>query len=723
MKIEPKRVLDIGVGFGRWGMIVREFCDVWYGRVLRKNWKVHIEGVEGFAPSIEDYHRTFYDRIHIGDFRTLRTSLGEGWDVVIFGDVLEHFEKKEAYQLLDWALSASEYVLVNIPLGADWSQVDIYENVYERHLSVWDAKEFEGFSLRRQALFTDYIDRPFGSFVLSRQNPKKLTQQLFSRNTAIGEEVVTEDIKLLSQVRSVVAELWEIKQSRSYRFLSCMQGWNSAGFPPVPPEHVRIRSFSQRNRASKGNEVWLLAAIEPGGVAIDLRPILTRGAWELRSNQNTHSGFCLVSCGNGYAEFACPRDTQLQFLTHPSGGQVEVLWRRRRLKFDLYSAKDGSLCVRLGRKRIEVIHPSPADKGSSEPCDTLAVAPVAPRRREFSKSESEWIERLNRRPVPVSVQCPQWYGIRSSAQQLFEEMHFIDDTLDEISALHHARVLAEARCSCVVIQGFPHTYKHLVTALRQQAPKVPICVIWHGTFAQSGEDYSWEGFCLVEQLCRSGAVSKWGFAKKGMAEIVAARLGIRTGFVMNMVRKIPLGPSVPLAGGPHLGLWSLNTETWRKLPYSVIAATSMVENAQVHAAGMGKRAIEFAKSLSLSGKLKQQPIEQDQMPRILAQMHLNLSVTFSECAPMLPLESLSVGAPCLLGPTSHYFQDHQFLHDRLVVPCPDNASTIAQYARTALAERDAIIAAYREYAPGYNACALQTLQEFLEIEVPRSSKR
>ena len=26
-------VLDVGVGFGRWGIIVREFCDVWFARV------------------------------------------------------------------------------------------------------------------------------------------------------------------------------------------------------------------------------------------------------------------------------------------------------------------------------------------------------------------------------------------------------------------------------------------------------------------------------------------------------------------------------------------------------------------------------------------------------------------------------------------------------------------------------------------------------------------
>ena len=94
MKIEPKRVLDVGVGFGRWGMIIREFCDVWFGRIMEPEWRVHLEGIEAFEQNITSYHKSFYNHIHIGDAREIIYRLESSWDLIIFGDVLEHFERQ-----------------------------------------------------------------------------------------------------------------------------------------------------------------------------------------------------------------------------------------------------------------------------------------------------------------------------------------------------------------------------------------------------------------------------------------------------------------------------------------------------------------------------------------------------------------------------------------------------------------------------------------------------
>jgi len=102
-------------------------------------------------------------------------------------------------------------------------------------------------------------------------------------------------------------------------------------------------------------------------------------------------------------------------------------------------------------------------------------------------------------------------------------------------------------------------------------------------------------------------------------------------------------------------------------------------------------------------------------------MHLNLNVTLSECAPMVPLESLSLGVPCLLGPTSHYFEDHEYLRSRLVVPMPDSAWSIGNLIAQALEERTEIIEAYRAYAPGYNQRAGDSLARFLEMPIGSSS--
>ncbi len=231
---------------------------------------------------------------------------------------------------------------------------------------------------------------------------------------------------------------------------------------------------------------------------------------------------------------------------------------------------------------------------------------------------------------------------------------------------------------------------------------------------QSYEDYVWQGFRVIQGLCQDGLIYKWGFVKKGMAEVMATT-GLRTGFVMNYVKDIPEGPSIPLEGGPHLGIWGVEWN-WRKLPYAMLASTLLMPGAKVYSSTIKNKVQEFGEIMGINWEhASEDLISQHEMSTILAKMHLNIYVTLSECTPMLPLESLAVGTPCLTGPNSHLFEDNEFLRQMLVVPYPDSSMTIAEYAQRALGKRDEIIKCYIDYARGYNEQAKASLAEFLEM--------
>ena len=53
-QIQPRSILDVGVGFGKWGHLFREYTDIHESendpaRYPKKNWHVRIDGIEGFA--------------------------------------------------------------------------------------------------------------------------------------------------------------------------------------------------------------------------------------------------------------------------------------------------------------------------------------------------------------------------------------------------------------------------------------------------------------------------------------------------------------------------------------------------------------------------------------------------------------------------------------------------------------------------------------------------
>src|SRR5262249_49333223 len=61
------------------------------------------------------------------------------------------------------------------------------------------------------------------------------------------------------------------------------------------------------------------------------------------------------------------------------------------------------------------------------------------------------------------------------------------------------------------------------------------------------------------------------------------------------------------------------------------------------------------------------PLPHAQLLSWLARMDINLYVTLSECSPMLPLESISMGVPVVVGPTTTFFDLDPFLRQRVVV--------------------------------------------------------
>lgn len=169
--VSPKSVLDVGVGFGRWGMICREYLDVWEGRVFRAYWNTRIEGIEIYPVNVDSYHSCFYNKIHITDaFDHIQAEVQpEQFDLIILGDVLEHFTKERALVLLQTCIQKSRFVLLNIPIGNDWPQGAAYGNEFETHLSTWTTEELDQFPVADKRHFKDYINRDFSTYLFSME--------------------------------------------------------------------------------------------------------------------------------------------------------------------------------------------------------------------------------------------------------------------------------------------------------------------------------------------------------------------------------------------------------------------------------------------------------------------------------------------------------------------------------------------------------------------------
>jgi SAM-dependent methyltransferase len=166
---KPASVLDVGLGNGKLGFIARDLLDVMLGgRHRKEDWQIKIDGIEIFAEYIQDHQKAIYDEIHIGNAFDVIDTLGS-YDLIILGDVLEHFEKSQAYQFLDKCIShCNTHMILCIPLGEKWTQPEIYGNPYERHLSFWNFEEFEPFICKYNIF--NYTPGDYGAFLIKKED-------------------------------------------------------------------------------------------------------------------------------------------------------------------------------------------------------------------------------------------------------------------------------------------------------------------------------------------------------------------------------------------------------------------------------------------------------------------------------------------------------------------------------------------------------------------------
>lgn len=138
----PKTVLDIGVGFGKYGMLLREHLDIRKLRYAKSDWTTTIDGVEIWPEYITPIHRFIYDDLILGDIRELVYEL-DPYDLVVMSDVLEHLDKNEGRTLLlILRAKGCKAIVCSYPklIGSHWR---LWDNPHEEHRTIWTAEEFE----------------------------------------------------------------------------------------------------------------------------------------------------------------------------------------------------------------------------------------------------------------------------------------------------------------------------------------------------------------------------------------------------------------------------------------------------------------------------------------------------------------------------------------------------------------------------------------------------
>ncbi len=140
--LNPQSLLDVGVGFGKFGFLAREYLELWDGREAYGDWQRRVDGIEAHEAYITPLQRQIYDQIHIGDASRVLPSLDQRYDLILLVDIIEHFDQEPGLALLRQCLSLGRNLVVSTPRNF-FPQKAAFGNSYETHRFHWQEEHFK----------------------------------------------------------------------------------------------------------------------------------------------------------------------------------------------------------------------------------------------------------------------------------------------------------------------------------------------------------------------------------------------------------------------------------------------------------------------------------------------------------------------------------------------------------------------------------------------------
>ena len=139
---QPKSILDVGIGFGKYGFLSREYLELFDGREKYNDWKRTIDGIEIFQNYLTSLNKMIYDKIYLGDALSILPTLDKKYDLILLVDILEHFNYDDGIRLLKMCEQQGSNTIISTPRHF-FRQREMFSNPYEVHKFLYKKKHFK----------------------------------------------------------------------------------------------------------------------------------------------------------------------------------------------------------------------------------------------------------------------------------------------------------------------------------------------------------------------------------------------------------------------------------------------------------------------------------------------------------------------------------------------------------------------------------------------------
>jgi hypothetical protein len=171
-KIKPQSILDAGVGFGKYGMLCREYNDIVHGRYQKENWITEIVGIEGYSEYRNPVHNYVYNRMYYGLIEEVIPTLQDKFQITLLIDVLEHFSKEDGKKVINLLQEVTtDFLIISTPIIV--KHQSYLSNELEEHKSQWTLDDFIEFPIEQFEFFNENDNGGILVILNSKRTTKK----------------------------------------------------------------------------------------------------------------------------------------------------------------------------------------------------------------------------------------------------------------------------------------------------------------------------------------------------------------------------------------------------------------------------------------------------------------------------------------------------------------------------------------------------------------------
>ena len=336
-------------------------------------------------------------------------------------------------------------------------------------------------------------------------------------------------------------------------------------------------------------------------------------------------------------------------------------------------------------------------------------------RKHYSKVVEEAVETIKKYKNEnyIVFYNPTWLGVANSTKGLFKNIVPLEHVYGKKDIEKLSNSIIENNIKSVIFSQICDGWTSIIEKIKEKNKDVIIKVIWHGNCYEFFSDFTWNLNKEVMELYKEEKIDSFGFVRSIMYEFYK-KVGFKCFYLQNNVHLDNIERvKKEKTKKKKIGIYNADSRELKNI-YTSLSSIKLVPNGVADVVPINEGAKKFTEILDLETTSVDDYIPTEELLKRIQQNEVNLYPTFTENAPMFPLESFEMGVPCLLGNNNDYFSGTK-LGEYVILTKEDDPEYLKEKIIECIENRDEILRLYKEWKKDFDKKCEKLVNEFIKV--------